>query len=144
MSLVANAIVPLTAFAQQGFTGSYNPFGFGSSNGNVFSNPAYYSGGGGYGGGFGGAVQTRPAMPLNNLPSILGIAETILGYFQVIVFIVAIFYILKAALSYARGKPDYTSIGFAILGMAIAILVFAVPSLICWLTQSTGGAVCNL
>lgn len=131
---LASSALPLVAWAQ-----TYFPGGGG---------PQYYYGGGGVGGyygntGFGGYNgQTRGA-GVTNLQSLLSIVQTLIGYFQVIIFLVSIFYILKAALSFARGVPAWEPIKFAVYGILIALLAFSVIPLACWITQSSGPA-CNL
>ena len=128
-SLVASAALPLTAFAQFGQQNfGSNPFSFGITGG--FN--------GGYGGGFG---QTRPAT-IGSFDSLMLVAQRLLGYFQVVIFITALFFMLRGALLYVRGnaKDAQPMILNAVIGIVVALLVFTVIPLACWITQSSGPA----
>ena len=144
---LASVVTPLVTFAQYG---PYLP------QGGYQTNPQFYYGGGTSYGGYGGNGQARGA-GITNLQSLLGIVQTLIGYFQVIIFLYALWSILRAALTMAgggswRGSSDGKGGGSkgasdqvlnAVYGILLALLAFSVIPLACWITQSSGPA-CNL
>ena len=125
--VIASVVTPLIAFAQ---------FGFGGGSGagiNQF-------GGGGLGGGsyYG---QTR-GLQITSFQSILGIVNTLLGYMQVGIFLVALFYFLWGAYDIVKGNvgDGGKKMGYAAAGAAAAILAFSIIPLVCFITQSNGPA----
>ncbi len=95
-------------------------------------------------GGSGYYGQTR-GLQINSFPSVLGIINTILGYMQVGIFLVALFYFLRGAYLIVTG--DMAGGGKMLLnaaiGVAAAILAFSIIPLVCFLTQASGDA-CRL
>lgn len=129
---VASIITPLLTFAQP-----YLP-----QNGGYQLN-SQFSSGGSFGGGAGGSYygQTR-GLQITSFQSILGIINTLLGYMQVGIFLVALFYFLKGAYLIVQG--DMAGGGKMLLnaaiGVAAAILAFSIIPLVCFITQSNGPA----
>lgn len=122
--IAASAIVPLTALAQFGY-----PIG------------------GGVGGGYGGSgyLQTR-AYKFTSFDSLIGLAHQLLGYFQVIIFLLAIAMALVGAWkiivggNFEAGRPNLL---WAFIGVVVAMLSFAIIPFACWITQASGPA-CNI
>lgn len=126
--VIASVITPLSAFAQ------------GFSNMQGFSFPQYYQQtGAGPGTSYYG--QTR-GLQVNNFQSVLGVINTLLGYMQVGIFLIALFYFLRGA--YLIVKGDMAGGGKMLLnaaiGVAAAILAFSIIPLVCFVTQSSGPA----
>jgi hypothetical protein len=126
--VLASVIAPLFSFAQGG--GSYGM--------------QQFFGGGQFGGGGGGGSyygQTR-GLQINNFQSILGIINTLLGYMQVGIFLIALFYFLKGAFLIVKGDMagGGKMLGLAAVGVAVAILAFSIIPLVCFITQSNGPA----
>ena len=116
-----------------------------------FSFPQYYQtgslGGGGFGGGGGNGgygYQTRGAR-IGDIESLITLANVLLGYIQIGIFLVALFFFLRGAFLIVKG--DMAGGGKMLLnaaiGAAVAILAFSIIPLICFLTQSNGRA-CGL
>lgn len=147
-SLIATLTFPFVSYAQD-WSNPVDPW-----SGQAFNNPNSYLGrgfsfGGGWGGGSypGGVLgygQTRPGR-IGSFTDILVIAQRLLGYFQVIVFMTALFYLVWAGFLYARGnaKEAPGMILNAVIGILVALLAFTVIPLLCWLTQA-GGQACGL
>ncbi len=131
-SVVALAALPVTALAQQVYYGGQGGFGVGN-------NPFGFNQGG-----FNQFGQTRPAT-IGSFDSIMLVAQRLLGYGQVIIFVTALFYLLFAAFKFAKGdaKDAPTMIMNAILGILLALLAFTIIPMVCWLTQS-GGPACMI
>lgn len=132
--VIASIVTPLLTFAQA-FQSGYqiNPqFGGG------------FGGGGQFGSGFGGGFQSGQTrgLQINNFQSILGIINTLLGYMQVGIFLVALFFFLRGAYMMVTG--DIAGGGKMLLnaaiGVAAAILAFSIIPLVCFITQSNGPA----
>ncbi len=132
-TVIASALAPLYAFAQWGQPGFNNP--------NSFSFPQYYQTGSGMGSYYG---QTR-GLQVTSFQSVLGVINTLLGYMQVGIFLIALFYFLKGAWLIVKG--DMAGGGKMLLnaaiGVAAAILAFSIIPLVCFVTQSSGPA-CQL
>lgn len=140
-SFIATLAIPFATHAQD-WGGGWTNQAFGNQN-------SYLGGGFSFGGGFnqGGGLgygQTRPAR-IGSFNDILTIAQRLLGYFQVIVFMTALFYLIWAGWLYARGnaKEAPGMILNAVIGILVALLAFTVIPLLCWLTQA-GGQACGL
>lgn len=132
--IISSAILPLTALAQ-----------FGYPVGGIGINPITTGGfGSGVGGGYTGSgyLQTR-AYRFTNFDSLLGLAHTLLGYFQLIIFLLAIAMALVGAWkiivggNFEAGRPNLL---WAFLGVVIAMLSFAIIPFACWITQASGPA----
>ena len=129
--VIASVVTPLIAFAQFGFGG-----------GSLYGSRAGINqfGGGGLGGGsyYG---QTR-GLQITSFQSILGIVNTLLGYMQVGIFLVALFYFLWGAYDIVKGNvgDGGKKMGYAAAGAAAAILAFSIIPLVCFITQSNGPA----
>lgn len=139
-TVVASVSTPLVAFAQ--FT-TGGPYYGGIGGGYTVGVPSYagaYGGGGSYYG------QTRSNLQFNNIQSLIGLANTLLGYIQVIIFLVALFYFLWAAYDFVTGnvKAGTPKLGYAALGIVVAILAFSIIPLICFLTSAQNGPACQL
>ncbi len=134
--ITASVITPLFAFAQFGpYQSGYQP-----------ANPQlFYGGGFGGGGGGGYGYQTRAAQ-FGNIESLIALAQTLLGYAQVIIFVIALFFFLFAAFKFVKGDVagGGKTLGFAVIGVVIALLAFSIIPLLCFITQSGGGRACNL
>ncbi len=131
-AVVAGAIAPLYAFAQYGFqTGGGSFFGGGI---NQFTTGGQFGGGSYYG-------QTR-GLQVTSFQSILGIINTLLGYMQVGIFLVALFYFLYGAYDMVGGDVGggAKKMGYAAVGVGAAILAFSIIPLVCFITQSNGPA----
>lgn len=135
--ITVSVIAPLYTFAQQ--------WGPGFNNQNAFSFPQYYQTGSGFGGGagMGGSFygQTR-GLQITSFQGVLGIINTLLGYMQVGIFLVALFYFLYGA--YLMVKGDIADGGKMLMNAAIgagaAILAFSIIPFVCFVTQSSGPA----
>lgn len=131
--ILSTVVVPLTALAQIGGFGYTNP-GMGI---NQFTT-------GGFGGGFTGSGNWQTRAPqFTNFNSLLGLAHQLLGYFQVVIFVLAILFALWGALlivikgNFAEGRPYLL---YAFVGVVIAILSFSIIPLACFFTQASGPA----
>ncbi len=126
---IASVIAPLSTFAQQ--------YGYPTIGAGAYPVPGM--GVGGQGGSYYG--QTR-GLQVNNFQSVLGVINTLLGYMQVGIFLVALFFFLKGA--YLIVKGDMAGGGKMLLnaaiGVAAAILAFSIIPLVCFVTQSSGPA----
>ena len=124
--VIASVVAPLYAFAQ--FGGLNIGGGYGSGVNQFTTGGSYYG-------------QTR-GLQINSFQSILGIINTLLGYMQVGIFLVALFFFLRGA--YAMVTGDIAGGGKMLLnaaiGVAVAILAFSVIPLVCFITQSNGPA----
>lgn len=131
---IASVVTPLFTFAQGGFSGMQG-----------FSFPQYYQTGSGFSGGtgLGGSYygQTR-GLQITSFQSILGIINTLLGYMQVGIFLVALFYFLYGAYDMVGGDVGggAKKMGYAAVGAGAAILAFSIIPLVCFITQSNGPA----
>lgn len=135
--VVASVVTPLVAFAQ--FT-TGGPYYGGIGGGYTVGVPNYA---GGYGnGGFG--YQTRSAR-FGDIESLITLGQTLLGYFQVIIFLVALFFFLFAAFKFVKGDAagGGKMLLNAVWGLAIALLAFSIIPLLCFITQA-GGRACGL
>lgn len=125
---IASVVTPLITFGQP----IYGSYGQNSQ----------FLGGSGFGGSGGSYYGQTRGLQINNFSSILGIINTILGYMQVGIFLVALFYFLYGA--YLIVKGDMAGGGKMLLnaaiGVAAAILAFSIIPLVCFLTQSSGPA----
>ena len=126
--VTASVIAPIITFAQ----------GFGGQA--AFSFPQYYQ----TGSGFGGASyngQTR-GLQVTSFQSVLGLINTLLGYMQVGIFLIALFFFLKGAFLMVKGDIAGGSkmLLNAAIGVAAAILAFSIIPLVCFVTQSNGPA----
>lgn len=125
--VTASVIAPLFALAQ----------GFQSGG---FSFPQYYQTGSGFAGSsYNG--QTR-GLQVTSFQSVLSLINTLLGYMQVGIFLVALFYFLKGAFLMVKGDIAGGSkmLLNAAIGVAAAILAFSIIPLVCFVTQSNGPA----
>lgn len=127
--VTASVIAPLYALAQ----------GFG---GPTFGFPQYYQTGvgfGGYGGSYNG--QTR-GLQITSFQSVLQVINTLLGYMQVGIFLIALYYFLKGAYLMVKGDvgDGAKMLMNAAIGVAAAILAFSIIPLVCFVTQSNGPA----
>lgn len=124
---IASVITPLYTFAQ---------WGPGFNNPNAFSFPQYYQSRFGAPGG-----QTR-GLQITSFQGVLQLLNTLLGYMQVGIFLVALFYFLYGAYLIVTG--DVAGGGKMLLngaiGVAAAILAFSIIPLVCFVTQSNGPA----
>lgn len=125
----ASVIAPLYAFAQ---------WGPGFNNPNAFSFPQYYQTG------FGGpsySGQTR-GLQITSFQSVLQVINTLLGYMQVGIFLIALYYFLKGAYLMVKGDvgDGAKMLMNAAIGVAAAILAFSIIPLVCFVTQSNGPA----
>lgn len=130
--VIASIVAPLYTFAQYGFqTGGGNFFGAGV---NQFTTGGQFGGGSYYG-------QTR-GLQVTSFQSILGIINTLLGYMQVGIFLVALFYFLWGAYEMVKGDvgDGAKKMGYAAVGVGAAILAFSIIPLVCFITQSNGPA----
>ena len=128
--IISSAILPFTALAQ------------------LYRFDSFRSGTpGGFGGGYGGSGNwSTRSYTITNFESLLGIAQTLLGYFQVIIFILAILFALVGAWKIIAGadfEAGRKNLLYAFVGVVIAMLAFAIIPLACWLTQASGPA-CSL
>lgn len=137
-TVLASVITPLIAFAQ--FT-TGGPYYGGIGGGYSVGVPSYA---GAYGGGGGFGYQTRGAR-FGDIESLITLAQTLLGYFQVFVFIIALFFFLYAAFLFVKGDAagGGKMLLNAVYGILIAILAFSIIPLVCFLTQA-GGRACGL
>ena len=126
---VVSVIAPLYAFAQFGGLNIGGGYGMGV---NQFTT-------GGIGGSYYG--QTR-GLQITSFQSILGIINTLLGYMQVGIFFIALFYFLYGAYDMVGGDVagGGKKMGYAAVGVAAAILAFSIIPLVCFITQSNGPA----
>lgn len=127
--IVLSAVFPLTTFAQFG----YQP---NAMNINQFT--------GGFGSGLSGdrSWQTR-AYTITNFTSLLNLAHTLLGYFQVIIFLLAILFALVGALLiivHGNFEAGRAYLLWAFVGAVIALLSFAIIPIACFFTQASGPA----
>ena len=130
--VIGSVIAPLFAFAQ------FGPY-------NTASGYLPNQGFGGFGGGNGGyGYQTRGGR-IGDIESLIALAQTFLGYAQVLIFLVALFYFLWAAYSFVKGDPATGGkmLMNAVIGIVVAILAFSIIPLVCFLTQA-GGRACGL
>ena len=133
-AFIASIVMPLFAFAQP-----YLP-----EYGGYQINPQF---GGGFGGNnFGGSYygQTR-GLQVTNFSSVLGIINTLLGYMQVGIFLVALFYFLWGAYLMVTGDVSggAKKMGYAAVGIGAAILAFSIIPFVCFVVGSQGPA-CRL
>ena len=133
--VIASIVTPIITFAQGGFNMQGFSFPQYNQTGSGFD-------GGGFGGGGGGSFygQTR-GLQITNF-SILDLLNKLLGYMQVGIFLVALFFFLKGAYLIVTG--DMAGGGKMLLnaaiGVAAAILAFSIIPLVCLITQSNGPA----
>ena len=129
--VITSVVAPLVAFAQYGFSGGFQ--------GPMIGAGAYPVPGMGIGGSYYG--QTR-GLQITSFQSVLGVVNTLLGYMQVGIFLVALFYFLLGAYSMVKGDVAGGSkkLMYAALGVAAAILAFSIIPLVCFVTQSSGPA----
>ena len=137
-SLLVSASLPLTSFAQGQ---NLPPFLDPSLTGGGFRSGFNFGGGGGYGGGVG---ASRISTLNGGWPGVLRLVDILLGYFQVIVFLTALFYLLRGAFLFTTGKEKEAQpmILNAVIGIVVALLAFAVIPIICGITGA-GGAACQ-
>ena len=136
VTVVASVITPFIAFAQ------YPGF----NNGPAFNFGQYYQTGVGIGGGNGGyGYQTRSAR-FGDIESLIMLAQTLLGYVQVFIFIVALFFFMFAAFKFVKGDAagGGKMLQNAVIGLVVALLAFSIIPLLCFLVGSTGGRACAL
>ncbi len=76
---------------------------------------------------------------------IINVVYTLIGYFQVIIFLTALVYLLRAAFLFTQGKEKEASpmILNAVIGIVVALLAFAVIPFICSITGA-GGEACGV
>jgi len=134
--VIASIVTPLLTFAQP-YLPEYGGYQINSQ-----------FGGGGFGGGnqFGGSYygQTR-GLQVTNFSSVLGIINTLLGYMQVGIFLVALFYFLWGAYLMVTGDVagGGKKMGYAAVGIGAAILAFSIIPFVCFVVGSQGPA-CRL
>ncbi len=77
--------------------------------------------------------------------ALLDVGYKLIGYFQVIIFFVALVYLLRGAFLFTQGKEKEASpmILNAVIGIVVALLAFAVIPLICSVTGA-GGEACTV
>lgn len=128
---IAGAVVPFITHAQ-----GYNQFSPFNQYGGV-----QQFGGVGYGG---GGYTTR-SVPFTNIESIIALVQTLLGYAQVLIFLVAIGYFLYAASLFVRGNSSggREALLYAMLGIVVGLLAFTIIPILCGVFQA-GGRACNL
>ena len=139
--VIASVIAPLYAFAQFGFGGGFQPPMFGAGV-NQYTTGGQFGGGNQYGGSYYG--QTR-GLQVTNFSSVLGIINTLLGYMQVGIFLVALFYFLWGAYLMVTGDVSggAKKMGYAAVGIGAAILAFSIIPFVCFVVGSQGPA-CRL
>ena len=138
VTVVASVITPFIAFAQFSTGGPY----YGGIGGGYSVGVPNYAGAYG-GGGFG--YQTRSAR-FGDIESLIMLAQTLLGYAQVFVFIVALFFFMSAAFKFVKGDAagGGKMLQNAVIGLVVALLAFSIIPLLCFLVGSTGGRACAL
>ncbi len=136
-AVIASVVMPLFALAQP-YLPEYGGYQINSQ----------FGGGNQFGGGqFGGGSyygQTR-GLQVTNFSSVLGIINTLLGYMQVGIFLVALFYFLWGAYLMVTGDVagGGKKMGYAAVGIGAAILAFSIIPFVCFVVGSQGPA-CRL
>lgn len=131
-AVIASVVMPLFALAQP-----YLPEYGGYQVNSQFGGGNQYGGGSYYG-------QTR-GLQVTNFSSVLGIINTLLGYMQVGIFLIALFYFLWGAFLIVKGDiaGGGKKLGFAAVGVGAAILAFSIIPFVCFIVGSQGPA-CRL
>ena len=128
---IASIAFPLIGFAQVIFP----PIGGGGYFGPLGGN---YGGGGGGLGRYSGGGRVG----FTNIDQIIDFVRSLIGYGQVILFLVAIVFFLLAAYDFIKGDPGSGSkkLGYAIVGVIIALLAFTIIPVVCSLLHSNAPA----
>ncbi len=155
-SLLVLFSTPITAFAQPGQNYPADPYVNSLYQNSVPPSLLNNSYGGGYsfpganlpplnaGGSYGRGIS-RVGGSGGGFYALLDVGYKLIGYFQVIIFFVALVYLLRGAFLFTQGKEKEASpmILNAVIGIVVALLAFAVIPLICSVTGA-GGEACTV
>lgn len=126
--IVSSVVFPLTTFAQNS---RFDPPGFDSFRS--------------FGGLGGFNYQTR-SLGITSFESLLALAQRLLGYFQVIIFVLAVMMALWGAGQIVVNGKFESGRGFllyAFVGVIIAILSFSIIPIVCQITGANMSPACN-
>lgn len=133
--IISSAVVPFIALAQNSRFDPYGTDSFRSITPGVI------------GSGFGGVNYQTRAVGITSFESLLALAQRLLGYFQVIIFVVAIAMALYGAfLIVTKGdfKEGRSFLAYAFVGVVIAILSFSIIPIACLMTGNNTSLACYL
>ena len=129
--ILSHIILPFVSFAQPFIPTPGVPIG-------PIGGYGYGGYGGGYGG-YGGRVGFR------NIEDVVGFMRTLIGYGQVIIFLIALVFFLTAAFKFIKGDAagGRDTLLWAVVGVVVALLAFTIIPVVCALLGANTPA-CNI